>query len=190
MDAFVHAFEAFSSRGANLFTDALTLRAISLIAGSIRDFAADRTNERAGLDMLIGSAMAGMCFGQTGLGNVHCLARFVGAYFHVSHGLSNALCLPAVAAFNRPAAVARYARVAPLLGAREDMDEEAASRATVDAVTRLCRDLGIPPRLRDIGAQPHLYGEMADLCAAAGYERWNPRPTTREDFLMLLQQAH
>lgn len=171
-------------------TDALNLRAISLIGGSIRDFADDRTNERAGLDMLVGSAMAGMCFGQTGLGNVHCLARFLGAYFHVSHGLSNALCLPAVAAFNRPAALARYARVAPLLGVTEDLSEEEASRATVEAITRLCRDLGLPSRLRDIGARDEVYEEMAELCVAAGYDRWNPRPTTRGDFLALLRQAH
>lgn len=190
IDAFVHAFESFISRGATPFTDALNLRAISLIAGSIRDFAADRTNERAGLDMLMGSAMAGMCFGQTGLGNVHCIARFVGAYFHVSHGLSNALCLPAVAAFNRPAAVARYAQVAPLLGVTDLVPDEAASLLTVDAITRLCRDLGVPAHLRDIGAQEAVYEEMADLCVAAGYDRWNPRPTTREDFLMLLRQAH
>ena len=190
IDAFVHAFESFISKGANPFTDALNLRAIGLIAGSIRDFAADRTNARAGLDMLMGSAMAGMCFGQTGLGNVHCIARFVGAYFHVSHGLSNALCLPAVAAFNRPAAVARYAQVAPLLGAAEPMPDDAASLLTVDAIAQLCRDLGVPARLRDIGASEAVYEEMADHCVAAGYDRWNPRPTTREDFLMLLRQAH
>lgn len=190
IDAFVHAFESFISRGATPFTDALNLRAISLIAGSIRDFAADRTNERAGLDMLLGSAMAGMCFGQTGLGNVHCMARFVGAYFHVSHGLSNALCLPAVAAFNRPAAAARYAQIAPLLGVTDVVPEEAASLLTVQAITGLCRDLDVPPRLRDIGARDAVYEEIADLCVAAGYDRWNPRSTAREDFLMLLRQAH
>ncbi|MBR0648345.1 iron-containing alcohol dehydrogenase [Roseomonas terrae] len=190
IDAFVHAFESYVSKGANPFTDALNLRAMTLLAGSIRAFAADRTNEQAGLDMLMGSAMAGMCFGQTGLGNVHCIARFLGAYFHLSHGLSNALCLPAVAEFNRPAAIARYARVAPLLGVTDDLPEEEASRATVAAIAQLCRDLGVPPRLRDAGAREEVYEEMADLCVAAGYDRWNPRPTTREDFLALLRQAH
>jgi alcohol dehydrogenase len=190
VDAFVHAFESFISRGTSTFTDPLTLRAMELIAGNIRAFVADRRDETAGLNMLVGSAMAGMCFGQTGLGNVHCLARFVGAYFHLSHGLSNAVCLPVVAAFNRPAAVARYARIAPALGVVAGADDEATSHATVAAITQLCTDLQVPPRLRDVGGRAEVLEEMADLCAGAGYERWNPRPTTRADFLALLQSAY
>ncbi|HLU79428.1 MAG TPA: iron-containing alcohol dehydrogenase, partial [Burkholderiaceae bacterium] len=116
LDAFVHAFESYISRLANPFTDAINLHALELISGNIRQFVANRNNLEAGLNMLCGSALAGMTFGQTGLGNVHCMARFVGAYFHLSHGLSNALCLPHVAAFNLPADPAKYARVARAMG--------------------------------------------------------------------------
>lgn len=189
MDAFVHAFESFISRNANPFTDALNLQAIELLAGNIRAFVADRSNLEAGTAMLTGSALAGMAFGLTGLGNVHCLARFVGAYFHLSHGLSNAVCLPHVAAFNRPAAVARYARLAPILVKSAGVNPERASHATVDAITTLCRDLQVPPRLRDVGGHADVFPEMADLCLAAGYNRWNPRETSRADFLELLEAA-
>lgn len=190
VDAFVHAFESYVSRDANPFTDALTLRAIELIAGNIRAFVADRSNLEAGAAMLNGSALAGMAFGITGLGNVHCLARFVGAFFGLPHGLSNAVCLARVAAFNRPAAVGRYARLAAILAPDAPSDPELASRATVGAIAALCRDLDVPATLREVGGRADVFEEMADLCLKAGYNRWNPRETTRDDFLQLLRDAY
>jgi alcohol dehydrogenase len=190
MDAFVHAFESYISRNANSITDALNLQAIEMIAGNIRRFVADRRDHAAGLQMLCGSALAGMAFGLTGLGNVHCMARFVGAYFHVSHGLSNAICLPHVAAFNRASSSTKYARVARAMGVDADAPGEPEGQSCVVAIERICRDLGIPARLRDIDADPAKYEEMADLAIAAGYNRWNPRETTRDDFLKLFQEAH
>ena len=190
MDAFVHAFESFISRNANPFTDALNLRAIELIASNIRTFVTDRGNLEAGTSMLVGSSLAGMAFGLTGLGNVHCMARFVGAFFHLSHGLSNAICLPFVASFNRPAAVDRYARLAAILSPEKPADPESASHMTVDAIARLCRDLGVPHRLRDVGAGSDRLEEIAGLCVEAGYDRWNPRATSRDDFLHLLHCAY
>ena len=191
MDAFVHAFESYLSRQANLMTDAINIQAIELIAGNIRQFVANRDNLEAGLNMLCGSALAGITFGQTGLGNVHCMARFVGAYFHLSHGLSNAVCLPHVARFNMNANPAKYARVAMAMGrpAHAAPQLDAAAMA-IDAIETLCRDLGIPGRLRDVGAKPELFDEMAALCTKAGYNRWNPRHTTTADFRTLFELAY
>jgi alcohol dehydrogenase len=190
VDAFVHAFESFISREANPFTDALNLRALELIYGNIRTFVRDRTNLEAGAAMLTGSALTGMAFGITGTGNVHCIARFIGAYFHLSHGLSNAICLPRVAEFNRLAAVARYARLAQIFAPDAPKDPEIASTAVVTAIVNLCRDLEVPQRLRDVGGRADVLEEMADHCIAAGYNRWNPRETTREDFLTMLTQLY
>lgn len=191
MDAFVHAFESYISLDANLFTDALNLRALELISGNIRQFVDQRTDTEAATNMLVGSALAGMAFGITGLGNVHCLARFVGAYFHVSHGLSNAICLRHVAEFNRIAAPEKYAHIAAALG--EDirgLSTQTAAKNAVGAIDNLCADLRVPTRLRDIGAREDVYEEIADLCFEANYNRWNPRHTTREDFLRMLHDAH
>ena len=189
MDAFVHAFESYVSLGANPITDTLNLRAMELIGAHIRRFVADRADLEAGEAMLLGSAMAGMSFGQTGLGNVHCLARFVGAFFHLSHGLSNALCLPHVAEFNRPAAKAKFARVAMALGEDVDAGDPDAAKRAVDAIRRLCEDLGVPRRLRDAGVAQERFDEIADLCVEADYNRWNPRRTSRSDFKSLLELA-
>ena len=191
LDAFVHAFESYVSRLANPFTDAINLYALDLLAGNIRQFVANRNNLEAGLNMLCGSALAGMTFGQTGLGNVHCMARFVGAYFHLSHGLSNALCLPHVARFNLPANPAKYARVAQAMGEPvEGMPTLHAARMAIDAIDALCEDLDIPPRLRDAGVTEDKLDEMAELCVGANYNRWNPRDTGLRDFQRLFHEAY
>lgn len=191
MDAFVHAFESYISRQANLVTDAINLQALVLISANLRQFVANRENLEAGLNMLCGSALAGITFGQTGLGNVHCMARFVGAACHVSHGLSNAVCLPAVARFNLPANPAKYARIAAAMGRPvQGMPELDAAHAAVQAIEDLCRDLDIPARLRDIGAAAESLDEMARLCSEAGYNRWNPRHTTRAEFRTLFDRAY
>ncbi|TCT04988.1 iron-containing alcohol dehydrogenase [Aquabacter spiritensis] len=191
MDAFVHAFESYISRKASPFTDALNLHALRLIARNLRPFVSNRGNLQAGLDMLVGSALAGMAFGLTGLGNVHCLARFVGTYFHLPHGLSNAVCLPHVADFNRIAAPEKYAAIADAFGADvRGVAPEVAARTAVAEIRAFCADLGVPARLRDVGADEAVFEEIADLCVEADYDRWNPRSTTRADFLALLRAAY
>jgi alcohol dehydrogenase len=191
LDAFVHAFESYISKQANPFSDAMNLHAIRLISGNIRQFVANRNNLDAGMSMLCGSALAGMVFGQTGLGNVHCMARFVGAFFHLSHGLSNALCLPHVAAFNLTANPAKYAHVAAAMGEQVDgMSELQAARQALSAIRSLCADLDIPVRLRDAGVTEDKLDEMAELCVKAKYDRWNPRETSLKDFQRLFREAY
>lgn len=191
VDAFVHAFESYISLNANPVTDAANLQAMELMSQNIRQFVANRENLEAGLNMACASNLAGITFGQTGLGNVHCMARFIGALCHVSHGLSNAVCFPAAAEFNLLANPRKYARVAIAMG--EDirgLTEMEAARKAVDAVKGMCRDLGIPDRLRDVGATEEMLPKLARLSADAGYNKWNPRYTTYEDFLDLFKKAY
>jgi len=191
IDAFVHAFESYISRQSNLMTDAINVQAIELLSGNIRQFVANRENLDAGLNMLVGSALAGITFGQTGLGNVHCMARFVGARFHLSHGLSNAVCLPHVAQFNLLACPDKFARVAIAMGRPvQQLPVLDAAQRAVEAIKDMCQDLGIPARLRDVGATPESFDEMAKQCLAANYNRWNPRQTTEADFRLLFEQAY
>lgn len=191
VDAFVHAFESYISLNANPVTDAMNLHAMELMSQNIRQFVANRTNLGAGLNMACGSNMAGITFGQTGLGNVHCMARFVGAFCHVSHGLSNAVCFPAAAEFNLIANPQKYARVAISMGENiQGLTELEAARKAYNAIKSMCKDLGIPDRLRDIGATEDMLPEMAKLSFNAGYNKWNPRYTTEREFLNLFQNAY
>lgn len=190
IDAFVHAFESWLSKLANPFSDAVNLHAMTLIARSIRPFVADRRDPVAAMDLLCGSSMAAMSFGVTGLGNVHCMALPLGALFGIPHGLANALCLPTAATFNRPVRTERLACVATILGVdTTTLGIEAAADAALDAIRRLCADLGIPPRLRDAGVTADRIPELARRCFAADYNRWNPRFTSEDDFRALFASA-
>ena len=190
LDAFVHAFESYISRNSNPFSSAVTLHAIRLISGNIRQHVANPANTDAALEMLCGSALAGMAFGQTGLGNVHCMARFIGARYHISHGLSNALCLPVVARFNMISNPKLYRDVAQAMGCNtEHLSLMEAANAAVTAITDLCRDLGIPGHLSEIGLKEDHIPELARLCIGAGYNKWNPRLTSEQDFAALFKDA-
>jgi alcohol dehydrogenase len=189
-DAFVHALESYVSLKANPITDAMNLQAIELISQNVRPFVANRSNLEAGLQMLCAASLAAMGFSNTGAGNVHCMARFVGAFFHVSHGLSNAVCLPYAEEFNLMANPEKFARVALAMGERtEGFTALEAGRQAIESIKQLCEDLGIPARLRDIGVTEDKLPEMAKLAFDADYNRWNPRYTTAEDFLSLFKKA-
>ncbi|TDR93306.1 iron-containing alcohol dehydrogenase [Enterovirga rhinocerotis] len=190
LDAFVHAFESYISRNANPFTDAVNLHALRLISANIGPLVANPENAEAALAMLTGSALAGMAFGQTGLGNVHCMARFVGAKYHIPHGLSNALCLPVVARFNAIANPAKYVEIARAMGCHvEGLSQTDGAQAAVVAIQDLCAELGIPRHLADVGVKKEHIPELAELCVRAGYNRWNPRTTSKRDFERLFAEG-
>jgi len=190
IDAFVHAFESYVSLNASPISDAIDLYAIELIAHNIRPFVSNRSNLDAGLKMLCGASLAAIGFTQTRLGNAHCMARLIGAAFHVPHGLCNAVCLPYVAEFNLMATPQKFARVAMAMGENvHGFTTLQAGRKAVEAIKQLNRDLGIPERLRDIGVTEDKIPEMATLAFESNYNRWNPRYTTVEDFMALFKKA-
>jgi len=190
MDAFIHALESYVSLKANLITDAMNLSAIELIGNNVRPFVSNRANQDAGLKMLCGASLAAMGFSNTGLGNIHCMARFVGAFSHVPHGLANAVCLPHGAEFNLKASPGKFARVAAAMGESiSGLSNLEAGRKTIAAIKDLCKDLNIPERLRDIGVYKDRIPEMASLAFEADYNRWNPRYTTADDFRSLFEKA-
>lgn len=191
IDAFVHAFESYMSKLANPFTDSCNLHAIQLISQNIRPYVANRKNQEAAYNMLCGSSMAAMSFGSTGTGNVHCIAMALGSLYPIPHGLANAVCLPHVAEFNFIANPERFGNVAATMG--EDirsLSSLAAGRKAIAAIRELCADLGVPPRLRDVGVQEMDLPEIATKCFAFDYNRWNPRWTSRDEFLEILQRAY
>jgi alcohol dehydrogenase len=190
IDAFAHAFESYLSKRATVFSDAVNLHAMTLIAGSIRAFVADRNNQSAALDMLCGSSLAAMSFGVTGLGNGHCMATAVSALFPVPQELASAVCLPHAAAFNGSASHERHVRIAAILGIDGIGRREAkGGPQAIHGLRALCSDLGIPPRLRDIGVTEDRLEEMARLSFANDAHSSNPRETSEQDFRDLFRAA-
>ena len=162
VDAMVHAIEAYTSkRLKNPVSDCLAREALRLLAGNIHEACRNGGNVQAREDMLLGAMLAGMSFANAPVAAVHALAYPVGARFHVPHGLSNSLVLPAVLRFNAPAAEGLYAELAPIVvpGARGTAAELCA--ALVRYLGELPVELGLKTRLSQVGI------ERADLEALA-----------------------
>jgi alcohol dehydrogenase class IV len=145
IDSLTHAIEAYVSRKANSFSDAMALSAMRLIAGSLRTACAEPDNRAARAAMMEGAHQAGIAFSNASVALVHGMSRPVGALFHIPHGLSNAMLLPAVTAFSAPSALGRYADCARAMGiADPEEGDQAAVSALLAALDRLNVDLDVP----------------------------------------------
>lgn len=145
MDALTHAIEAFVSVGAHPLTDANALEAIRLINLWLPKAVDDGHDLQAREQMAFGQYLAGMAFNSAGLGLVHALAHQPGATHNLPHGVCNAILLPIIENFNRPNAVARFARVAQAMGVdTRGMNDEAASMEAINAIRALSKRVGIP----------------------------------------------
>jgi alcohol dehydrogenase class IV len=179
IDSLTHAIEAYVSRRANPFSDAMALSAMGLIAGNIRR-ACDAPDDRAAREaMMIGAHHAGIAFSNASVALVHGMSRPIGAFFHVPHGLSNAMLLPAVTAFSAPSALHRYADCARAMGlaAAEEGDQSAVARLLAE-LCALNADLGVPsPASWGIAEADYvaLLPTMASQALASGSPDNNPR---------------
>jgi alcohol dehydrogenase class IV len=178
IDALTHAIEAYVSRQAGDFTDLLALNAIKLIWSSIRQAWHNGTDEDARQNMLIGSFQAGIAFSNASVGLVHSMSEPIGACFHVPHGLSNAMLLPAVTKFSVNGAPPRYAAIARCMGAANDSTpDEECCRILANELHELVRELEIPSP-KSFGIDKNSYEEhiekMANDAVVAGSTSNNP----------------
>ena len=183
VDAMVHAIEAYTSkRLKNPVSDCLAREALRLLAGNIHEACRNGTNVQARENMLLGAMLAGMSFANAPVAAVHALAYPVGARFHVPHGLSNSLVLPAVLRFNAPAAEGLYAELAPIVvpGAKGTADELCAT--LVHYLGELPVDLGLKTRLSQVGiAQADLEALATDAMKQTRLLINNPREVAYGD---------
>src|ERR1700751_2481160 len=145
VDSLTHALEAFVSKRANPFSDALAVSAMALIGRHIRTAYAEPRDAAAREGMMLGATQAGLAFSNSSVALVHGMSRPIGAHFHVPHGLSNAMLLPAITRFSVGAAPARYADAARRIGfaASTDGDATAAARL-ISGLETLNRELSVP----------------------------------------------
>lgn len=182
IDALCHAIECYTSKKGNTFSDLYGLEAIRLISRSIRAAFADGNDVAARQDMLLGSYYGGVCIATSSTTAVHALAYPLGGRYRVPHGLSNAMLLPAVMAYNRVGNETRFAAMAQAMGLPvAGLSEAQAADALVQALARLNADLGITTRLRDLGVAEADLDALVD--GAAKVTRLlnnNPRPLDRD----------
>ncbi len=187
IDALVHAVEAFLSKAASPFSDAMAEKAISMIGGNIRTFTADRSNEEAAAAMLAGSTFAGIAFNLARLGNVHAMAHPLGGFFDIAHGVANAILLPVVLEYNALADSGKYRVIFERLTGKQAGDF--APAMLVEAVRELTEALAIPPNLEAVGVDPEKIPEMAEDALKSGNILVNPRQSTRQDIEALYRKA-
>jgi alcohol dehydrogenase class IV len=194
LDSLTHAIEAYVSRRSSPFTDGLARNAMGLIARHIRTACAEPSNRAAREAMMLGATTAGMAFSNASVCLVHGMSRPIGAFFHVPHGLSNAMLLPEITAFSAPAALERYADCARVMGVAEEGEgSQAAVARLLDELRRLNEDLRVPtPRVWGINAQRYeeLLPLMASQALASGSPGNNPRVPTSEEIIDLYRRVY
>ena len=174
VDSFTHALEAYVSKRANPFSDALALSAMELIGKHIRTAYAEPRNAAAREVMMLGATQAGLAFSNSSVALVHGMSRPIGAHFHVPHGLSNAMLLPAITRWSVPGAEARYAEAARRVGfaAASDADGVAAAKL-VTGLAALNKELSVPTPA-DFGIKEADWNGKMELMAAQALASGSP----------------
>ena len=184
MDALTHAIEGYITKGAWEMTDMFHLKAIEIIARSLRGAVAGTKEGRE--DMALGQYVAGMGFSNVGLGIVHSMAHALGAVYDTPHGVANAILLPTVMAYNAEATGEKYREIAKAMGVKdvEKMSQAEYRKAACDAVAQLSKDVGIPQDLKNIVKAEDIpflaQSAMDDACRPG-----NPKDPTLQDIIDL-----
>ena len=179
MDALTHAIEGYTTKAAWEMTDMFHLKAIEIIARSLRSAVANEKEGREG--MALGEYIAGMGFSNVGLGIAHSMAHTLGAVYDTPHGVACAMMLPIVMEYNADCTGEKYREIARAMGVKgvDDMSVEEYRKAAIDAVAQLSVDVGIPTKLEAIKEDDLDFlaeSAHADACAPG-----NPKDASVED---------
>jgi len=191
IDALTHAIEAYVSRKASLYSDAQALEAMRLLAPNLRSAFHEPRNLAAREAMMLGATLAGIAFSNASVALVHGMSRPIGAFFHVPHGLSNAMLLPAVTAFSIPAAPERYADCARAMGVASEGDSvEAANDKLLSELRALNKELQVPSPAQ-FGIVRERFFELRETMArqalASGSPGNNPRVPSEAEIIDLYE---
>lgn len=180
MDALTHAIEGYITKGAWELSDMFHIKAIEIIARSLRGAVGNTTEGREG--MALGQYVAGMGFSNVGLGVDHSMAHTLSAYYDTPHGKACAILLPTVMAYNAPYSGEKYREIARAMGVKnvDSMSEDEYRKAAVDAVRKLSEDVGIPSTLKGIVKEEDI-PSLAKSAFADACRPGNPRDTSVED---------
>lgn len=181
MDALTHAIEGYITKGAWELTDMLHLKAIEIIARSLRKSVAGDMDGRE--EMAIGQYIAGMGFSNVGLGIVHSMAHPLSALYDTPHGVACATILPTVLEYNAEATGEKYREIARAMGVEgvDTMTQEEYRKAAVQAVRQLGQDVGIPQKVSEVGVKEEDIPFLAESAMADACTPGNPKDPTLED---------
>lgn len=189
IDALTHAIEAYVSAKANPYSDSQALAAMKLLGPNLRTAYHQPDNREAREAMMLGSTLAGIAFSAASVALVHGMSRPIGAFFHVPHGLSNAMLLPTVTAFSLDSAPERYADCARAIGAALQSDDTDTANTKLIAELRALNDELEVPSPAAYGIDEARYFElratMAEQALASGSPGNNPRVPSVDELIDL-----
>ena len=193
VDAMVHAIEAYTSKHKkNPMSDGLSVQALKLLSENIRPAVSDGEDLEAREGMLLGSMLAGQAFANSPVAAVHALAYPLGGHYHIPHGLSNSLVLPAVLEFNMPEAYQLYAELGEVIIPEAVAgSQESKAMSFLESMRQIIRDVELPPTLDKVNVPET---DLAMLAAEAMLQQRllinNPREVTEENALNIYQSAY
>lgn len=190
MDALTHAVEAYVSTIATPVTDACALKAIKIIAGSLRAAVANGQDMEARNNMSYAQYLAGMAFNNASLGHVHAMAHQLGGYYDLPHGVCNAILLPHVQRFNMIAKMDRFVDIAVAMGEKvANLSVRAAADKALEAIQTLSADIDIPSGLDELGVKEEDLKIMAENAQKDACGLTNPRCPKLEDVIQIYKNA-
>ena len=187
MDALTHAIEGYTTKGAWEMSDMFHLKAIEIIARSLR--AAVQNDSKGRTDMALGQFIAGMGFSNVGLGIAHSMAHTLGAVYDTPHGVACAMMLPIVMEFNQECTGEKYREIARAMGVKnvDSMSQDEYRKAAIDAVRQLGEDVGIPKTVDALKEEDLDFlakSAAADACAPG-----NPKEASIDDFKAMFRRV-
>jgi acetaldehyde dehydrogenase/alcohol dehydrogenase len=185
IDAVTHAVEAYASMLATDFTDGLALKALKIIFEYLPRAYENGANDPIAREKMANAAtIAGMAFANAFLGICHSLAHKLGAFYHLPHGIANALMINEVIRFNAaasptkmgtfsqykyPHAAARYAEISDYLGLGGNSESEKVERL-INAISDLKRKIGIKETIREYAIDEATFIERLDDMAGQAFD--------------------
>lgn len=192
IDAMVHAIEAFTSRiKKNPMSDMLAKESLRMMVEALPKVLRNGQDRAARSAMLLGAHLAGQAFANAPVAAVHALAYPVGGHFHIPHGLSNSLVLPAVLRFNELQAAHLYAELYDCLNTASQGSVADRSQAFIALMEGMIADSGLPATLKDAGIPEAFLPTLAeDAMLQQRLLINNPREVTFDDALAIYQRAY
>ncbi len=190
MDALVHALESYVNTATQPISEAFSIRAMELVAKSLRAAVANGENLQARSDMLLASSIAAMAFNPTRLGIAHALAMPLGVRHKIYHANITAILLPEVMRFNLISNLEKFARIARIFG--EDTGQlplREAAELSVAAIRKLSEDVRIPDGLAQYGVREEHLRNLAEEGMASGNIPVNPRKPSAEDLVEIMRRS-
>ena len=192
IDALTHAMEAYVSKKTSLYSDTQAIAAMKLLAPNLRRAFHDGSDREAREAMMLGSTLAGVAFSNASVALVHGMSRPIGAFYHVPHGLSNAMLLPAVTEYSIPAAPERYADCARAMGVAEvsDSDEQANAKLMTELYA-INEELQVPTPEQFGISREHFFGNletMAEQAIGSGSPGNNPRVPSADEIIQIYKK--